>query len=129
MDIVYYHDPNLGYCPVKKYLSQYLGHKIIIIIDGKIRYVAENDGRPVPPISFPLVDFSFLNIHHRKDKNILIRICYFRHEDKMVLLHAFEKPDSYDTEREKRTINKEFMVAENYIKKFKLNVKLYEEYI
>lgn len=129
MEIVYYYDAGSKCSPVKKYLAQYLGQKIIININEKIKYIAENDGRPIPPISFPLADFSFLNIHHRKDKNILIRICYFRHNDKMVLLHAFEKPDNYNTEREKRIINEEYEIAENYVKKFKLSIKLYEKYI
>jgi hypothetical protein len=129
MEIVYYYDIGSRSCPVKKYLAQYLEQKIIIIIDGKIKYIAENGCRPIPPISFPLVDFSFLNIHHRKDKNILIRICYFRHGDKMVLLHAFEKPENYNTKREKRIIDEEYKIAENYVKKFKLRPKLYEKYI
>src|SRR3989338_1407678 len=110
MKAVYYLDRQIGYCPVKKYLEQYaikskdkqkqINKKIKLLntIDRKIRYVVNNNGIPTAPISFPLDKmYDFFEIKHRKNQDIVIRIFYFRHDDKIVLLNAIEKPCNYDT--------------------------------
>ena len=140
MDIAYYYDDELQYCPVKKYLEQYSvvetdkdsvsmrKQKIFANIDSKIRYVANSHGRPVPSIAKPLHGYSFFEILNPKDSNTVIRILYFRHEDKIILLHVFEKPASYKTDKEKKAVDKEYQVADKYLKIFKINPKKYEKY-
>lgn len=140
MRAVYYRHDQFGYCPVKKYFEQYAENekdskkqanrklKLLVDIDAKIKVVVQNDGRPIPPISAPLKEYGCIEIKHRKNQDILIRIIYFRHDDKIVLLHAFEKPDHYETNREKKIILKEFEVAKNYKNIFIINPKSYEEY-
>lgn len=86
--------------------------------------VVQNDGRPIPPISAPLKEYGCIEIKHRKNQDILIRIIYFRHDDKIVLSHAFEKPDHYETNREKKIILKEFEVAK-IIRKYLLLIQNY----
>ena len=46
----------------------------------------------------------------------------------MVLLRIFEKPDNYNTKKEKSDIQKESQIAEKYAKKFKNKPTLYESY-
>lgn len=53
---------------------------------------------------------------------------YFRHQDKIVLLHAFEKSARYSTDKEKKKIDKENKTGENYLNNFKINPKNYEKY-
>ncbi len=141
MKAVYYLDRQLGYCPVKKYLEQYaikikdkqkqINKKINLLknIDGKIRYVINNNGVPTAPISFPLDKmYDFFEIKHRKNKDIVIRIFYFRHDDKIVLLSAIEKPDNYNTEKENRKIRKQLEITKEFQNRFKNNPQSYEEY-
>jgi hypothetical protein len=140
MRAVYYMDDSLGFCPVKIYLAQYIkkerdkskekNHKdnILSNIDAKIKFVVENSGLPIPPISLPLRSYSYFEIKHRKNKNILIRIFYFRHKDKIVLLNALEKPDNYNKIKEIKKIDKQLKITEEYKNKFISNPKLYEEY-
>lgn len=133
MEVIYYFDNNLNLCPVKKYLELTdvkIDRKLRILaeLDQRIEYVKQNEGRPAPPISFPLHNYSFFEIKTRKDKNIVIRVLYFRYEDKIVLLNAFEKPDNYNTDRERKIIEKYYNLTNNYYNKFKLNPKNYERY-
>jgi len=140
MDVVYYFDKNLGYCPVKKYLGKYIENtkdtkkekdcknKILIEIRAKIQAILENSGLSTGFISGRVKGYSLLKIRQKKNKNILIRILYFCHDNKMILLNAFEKPKNYKTKKEKRDIDKQFKIAETYKNKFKLNPKLYERY-
>jgi len=141
MKAVYYLDRQLMYCPVKKYFEQYaikerdtlkLKNKklsLLNIIDRKIKYVIDNNGKPTPPISFPLDKmYDFFEIKHRKDQNIVIRIFYFRYDDKIILLNALEKPDDYDTEKEKRKISKQLEATKEFQNKFINNPQSYEEY-
>jgi len=140
MKIVYYFDEKLNCCPVKQYLKQYIVNnndsvtkitrkeKILTDIDSKIKYVRENNGQPIPPISKPLHGYSFFEIKNRKNKNIVIRVLYFRHGDKIVLLNAFEKLDNYKTDREKKRIDKHYKLTDEYYNKFKLNPNNYENY-
>jgi len=135
----YYHKP-LKACPVKEYFKEYSlneddtekikkrKQKILADIDAKIMNIQENKGRPVPPISRPIHGYSFFEIKNPKNENTVIRILYFRYENKIVLLHAFEKPASYDTKKEKREVDKEYKIGEDYLNIFKLNPKNYEKY-
>jgi hypothetical protein len=140
MELVYYFDKELGESPVNKYLSQYLKkerdlpkikkrkEKLLADIDAKIRYVFGNGGKVDGRISFPMRKYKYFKIKHRKNEELVIRICYFCHNNKLVLLSAFEKPDNYDKESEERAIRKELDIADNYRTNFISNPKLYEEY-
>jgi len=137
MEVIYFYDKDLKCCPVKEYLKQYLpiskdkesiiqrNQKILADIDAKIDYIRENGGRPTPPISKPLHGYSCFEILNPKDAKTVIRILYFRHQDKVVLLHAFEKPASYDTERERKRVDKQDEIGENYLNIFRSNTKNY----
>ena len=128
--VPYYHHDDLGYCPVKKYFEQYKSGKIEILanIDAKIKFLLENNGRPIPPIAKPLYGYSFFEIRSRKTADILIRIFYFCYGGKIVLLNALEKPSSYDTSKEKKKIEKILNLTAEYREKFILNPQTYEEY-
>ncbi len=140
MEVVYYFDENIKRCPVKEYLKQYLTiekdnlsiikrrQKILADIDAKINFVKENEGRPIPPISKPLHGYSCFEILNPKDSKTVIRILYFRYKNMIVLLHAFEKPASYNTEKERKRIDKQNKIGEKYLNIFKLNPKCYEKY-
>lgn len=140
MRAVYYMDDYLGYCPLKNYLAQYVKNEsdkpkvknykdnILSNIDAKIKFLVDRSGLPIPPISFPLRDYGYFEIKHRKSKSILIRIFYFRHKDKIVLLNALEKPDNYNKIKENKKIDRKLKITEEYKNKFILNPKLYEEY-
>lgn len=141
MKAVYYFDQQKAYCPVKKYFEQYainqgdtnkiINKKINLLknIDGKIQYVIRNNGVPTPPISFPLDKlYDFFEIKHRKNQDVVIRIFYFRHDDKIVLLHVLEKPDNYRSEKENRKINKQLDLTQDFLHKFIKDPTLYEEY-
>ncbi len=140
MDVVYYYNEDLGVCPVKEYFKNYLlskedsdlaikrKQKILADIDAKINYIKDNGARPIPPISKPLHGYSFFEILNPKDSRTVIRILYFRYQDKMVLLHAFEKPAIYNTMRDKKKVDRQNKIAEKYLNFFKLNSKNYEKY-
>ena len=132
MDIVYYYDDDLGFCPVKKYLelndlNYNKRFKLLAEIDQKINFIKENNGRPVLPIARPVHSYSFFEIKTRKDKDIVIRILYFCCINKIILLNAFEKPDNYKSNKEKKRIIKYYDVSQKYLNKFKLN-NYYEKY-
>lgn len=140
MEVVYFYDIDFKNCPVKKYLKQYLGNKedkesiikrkqkILADIDAKIQHVRDNEGRPTPPISKPLHGYSCFEILNPKDARTVIRILYFRHQKKIVLLYAFEKPANYATDREKKIVEKQNKIGEKYLNYFKLNPQNYEKY-
>jgi len=140
MEVVYYKDKASNCCPLKKYLDQYIKNdtekpkernrkdKILAEISGKIQYVLQNNGNPIPPLIKKLSGYDYFEIRSKKNQNILIRVFYFRHEDKIVLLNALEKPDNYSGEREDRKIEQELEITQGYLNKFKLNPKLYEKY-
>jgi len=76
MNIVYYYDPNLKSCPVKRYLNQfYLGVAkdlaLLAAIDSKIIFLSCQKSHPHPPISKPLHDYNFFEIRHRKKISLL----------------------------------------------------------
>lgn len=141
MDVVYYFDKVSGFSPVKKYFEQYIitgknsakkrdyNLNIIVSIIAKINHIRkECDGKPVPPIAYPLKGYKFFEIKQRKNENILIRILYFCHDNRMVLLNAFEKPEHYKTEKEKRKIKKYLNETDEYYNNFILNPNNYEKY-
>ncbi|MEK7102999.1 MAG: hypothetical protein AAB870_01480 [Patescibacteria group bacterium] len=140
MEAVYYYDKATSSCPVKLYLEQYRIKNsdtekakqkklhLLASIAQKIEYIAQKNGLPIPPIAAPLHGYSFFEIKTRKDKNILIRIHYFRSSDKIVLLNAFEKSDSYSTEKERRAINHEQEMTQRYQRLFINDSTLYEKY-
>lgn len=140
MQVVYYKDDDSKNCPVKVYLSQYVlspqekakfrnkKMKLLTDIDNRIKLILQEDARPVPPISEPLHDYSFSEIKARKNSKTLIRIFYFRHADKMVLLNAIEKPENYDTSKERKRIDRELNITDVYRCKFIKNPNNYEEY-
>lgn len=140
MEVVYYYDKELEKCPVKEYFKKYLRikkdsefsarkkEKVLANIDQKINYVKENQGRPTPPISKPLHGYNFFEILNSKDSKTLIRILYFRYLEKIVLLHAFEKPTSYHTNKEKKKVEKQNLIADKYLNNFKSNPDIYEKY-
>jgi len=140
MDIIYYYDNRLGLSPVKEYFKNYLVSskdldyiarrklKILADIDAKINFISKNQARPTPPISKPLHNYNFFEIINSKDAKTLIRILYFRYQNKIVLLHAYEKPANYRTKRERRKVDIQNKLAQNYLNKFKLNPNKYEKY-
>ncbi|MCF7820736.1 MAG: type II toxin-antitoxin system RelE/ParE family toxin [Candidatus Pacebacteria bacterium] len=140
MELIYFVDKILKYCPVKLYLEKYLPsfqdnlimakrkQKILADIDAKLSYIKENKGMPTPPISKPLRGYSFFEILNTKDSKTVIRILYFCYQNKLVLLHAFEKPSSYSKEKERRWINRQYQIAQKYVYSFKLNPQNYEKY-
>lgn len=140
MEVIYYYDEKLKYCPVKKYLKKYLPRKkdnrtkrnrkekILSSIWEKILFIKNNNGLPDGAISKPVHGYSFFQIRAGKDGKILIRILYFCHKSFIVLLNAFEKPDNYTKTKEKKKIDKEYKVTSKYLIKFKLNSNNYEKY-
>jgi hypothetical protein len=133
MNIIYYCDSDLKFCPVKQYLNRFNASaakdaKLIAAINSKIIFLSNRENHPCPPISKPLRGYSFFEIRHRKNKNILIRVIYFCCDGKMVLLNAFEKPDDYGSQKIKKGIEKIFDMAEIYRQKYLKNKNLYENY-
>lgn len=132
MEIVYYYDMSLNYCPVKKYFSQFKDNinniDLLARICRNIDMIAENNGIPQGSFSKKLSGLDGFEVKVRKSKGTVIRIIYFLHQNKMILLNAFEKPDNYDTSKEKRKIDKQIEIAKQYIKNYKLNPKLYKKY-
>ncbi len=133
MNIVYYYDPDLKFCPVKQYLSHLnfgVAKDVVLLatIDSKIIFLSRQKNHPHPPISKSLHNYNFFEIRHRKNKNILIRVIYFCCEGKMVLLNAFEKPDNYNSQKIKKDIGKILDISANYRQKYLKNKNLYEDY-
>lgn len=140
MEVVYYYDEKLEIYPVEQYfidgiinckkLNEKRKKKLLYDIRTKISKVLKNKGIPDGYISKSLKKYHLIEIRNRKDQNILIRICYVRSQNKIVLLHAFEKPDDCGKKYFKKQIGKQFKIAEDYHEKFKLNpnnYKLYEK--
>lgn len=139
MEIVYYHDDDLNMCPVKKYLEKFLisefdkpkiekqKNHILATIDQKIQFIRENPGRQASFLS-TLHNHHFIEIKNKKDRNTLIRILYFIHDNMIILLNAFEKPSKYDTDRIKKEIEKYYQITDVYVDKFKKSNNSYENY-
>ena len=139
MDVVYYFDNDLNICPVKRYLEHFIPNKsdkvkaidrknhILATIDQKIQYLKENPKRKASFLK-SLQGYGFIEIKNRKDKNTVIRILYFQHSSKIVLLNAFEKPDNYDTNKVRKEIKKHYAITKTYVEKFIKNPNNYEKY-
>ena len=129
MKAVYYYDDKLQGSPVKIYLSRYKGDdRVLVDIDRKIKFVIDHDGRPVPPTSKALHGYGYLEIRTRKDADRLIRIFYFRHEDKIVLLNSIEKSDHDSKKKDKQDMEKCLDTTKKYKINFINNPQSYEDY-
>ena len=142
MKIIYYHNLNLQISPVKQFLLKYdlksndtekrKNHKIKILafIDQAIQFVVENKAKPIPPVAKTIRGYKFHEIRV-KDGSNLIRIFYFcYHQEKLVLLNAFEKPDLYEKGLKKK-IDKKIVKILEQTKKYHqdfINTQNYEEY-
>jgi len=142
MKVIYYHNLNLGVSPVKQFLFKYdlrsgdtekqRNHKIktLAFIDQAIQFIAENRAKPIPPIAKTIRGYKFHEIRV-KDGGSLIRIFYFcYHQEKLVLLNAFEKPDLYEKGLKKKIDKKIIKILEQtkeYYQDF-INNQNYEEY-
>lgn len=64
-----------------------------------INHAAEHGGIVSPPQGKKLDGYPFSELRQKHGRDLL-RICYFTHrEDKLVLLHIFEKPDGKASEK------------------------------
>ncbi len=142
MKVTYYHNLNLQLSPVKHFLFKYdlksgdtekrKNHKIktLAFIDQSIQFIVENKTRPIPPIAKTVREYKFHEIRV-KDGNSLVRIFYFcYHQEKLVLLNAFEKPDLYEKGLKKKIDKKIIKILEQtkeYYQDFIKNQN-YEEY-
>jgi phage-related protein len=126
--VVYYYNKEKRECPVKTYLFKHCSKNINLLIDinRKIEYVSNNNGRSDGAISKSLHGYNFFEIRKRKDSKTLIRICYFCRNNMMVLLHAFEKSDNYDTERARGEVDKHYKISEIFKNNFIKEPKSYE---
>ena len=140
MKIFYYFDPLLKISPVKEFFEELLAadgggrhnQNIFKVISGKIEFLAENNGRPIPPVAVPLRGYPFHEIK-LSDRNNLIRVLFFAyHQDKLILLSAFNKPKHYDEKGKNKKVHflieKEYNKARLYYEKFLNNPNCYEEF-
>ena len=139
MEVVYYFDSDLEICPVREYFKCFIPsesdkvevkdwkNRILHTIFQKIQFVKENPGKQASFLG-TLHNHNCIEIKNGKDNNTVIRILYFIFFDKIVLLHAFEKPNKYDTDKIKKEIDKNYSIADLYINKFKKYPNNYEEY-
>lgn len=142
MKIVYYFDNENLIAPVKNFLFKYAQGKndsksivekklkVLAYIDQSIKFIAENNAKPIPPIAKTIKGYKFHEIRV-KDGSNLIRIFYFGfHQKKMVLLFGIEKPERYDKGLKKkidRKIKEAIKFADKYYRDFIKN-QIYEEY-
>ena len=142
MKITYYYNLNLQISPVNQFLFKYnlksndtekqKNHKIKILafIDQAIQFISENKAKPIPPIAKTIKSYKFHEIRV-KDGGSLIRIFYFcYHQERLVLLNAFEKPDLYEKGLKKKIDKKIIKIlkqTEKYYQDF-INNQNYEEY-
>jgi hypothetical protein len=140
MDLIQYRPGGWPIGPVQQYWNELkplpadplhiVNKKIDLrtLLNDKIQYVKDRDARPEPPHASPLQGYSFAEIKCRRTAKVLIRIPFFRHNNSMVLLHAFEKPSSYDGKKEKKEVTKEFEIAKEYQEDFIRNPTHFEPY-
>ena len=142
MKIIYYYNLSLQIFPAKQFLLKYnlksndtekqKNHKVktLAFIDQTIQFIAENNAKPVLPIAKTIKGHKFHEIRV-KDGGNLIRIFYFcYHQEKLVLLNAFEKPDLYEKGLKKKIDKKIIKILEQtkeYYQDF-INNQNYEEY-
>lgn len=118
-----------GYCPVKAYFKPFTTsreRKIIADFEAKIQNAVESRG--MTRHLKPLGGYPFKQMEFQRSKAILIRIIVYRHQDLLVLLHAFEKPARYDTKKAERKVNNEYVKAEENRQDFISKPHSYEEY-
>jgi phage-related protein len=128
--------------PVKYFLLRYdikkddtdreLNHKIKVLafIDQTIKFIAENRGRPIPPVARTIRGYKFHELRV-KDGSNLIRVFYFVYiGEKLVLLNSLEKPENYEKGLKKKIdhqIERAIELSDKYYKDFLIN-KTYEDY-
>lgn len=137
MEVIYYKDPKLGYAPVNKYLIKYVSGgspssadvKLLRNIKAKIHQIRENRGF-IMNCEFceKATDFDGWKIKQNIPNKRKLRILYSIHDEKMLLLVAFDKPAYYKTNKEKRREVQFYETAKKYLKIFKNNPTLYEQY-
>ncbi|KKS53874.1 MAG: hypothetical protein A2445_04530 [Candidatus Jacksonbacteria bacterium RIFOXYC2_FULL_44_29] len=143
MNIVYYYNVHLKYAPVKAFLTKYAIKstdtvkvkekkiKVLAFIDQAIQFIREHKGKPIPPIAKTIRGYSFHELRI-KEGDQLIRILYFAyHQEQLVLLNAFEKPELYLKGAKKkieREIQKILELTDLYYQDFITNPKHYAEY-
>jgi hypothetical protein len=135
MEIIYYFDKKLGCCPFKKYLKESvlsergrdrIVDNIIRVID---EYLVKNNGRPDPPRVEKYRGYNLFKIRIRKNSKTLIRIIYFIHNNKIILLNIFEKQDCKKyTKKEIKNVEKNILISDEYRKKYISNPNNYEKY-
>ena len=133
MNVIYYRQNGSGFCPVKQYLRQYQKKmsdrakqwnrkaRILANIDSKIKHLAEIKGMPAPSIAKKMTNYGYFEIICNGKINILIRIFYFYHSNRIVLLNVLEKPSRYNPGRETRKIKRAMDITEEYRNDFILN--------
>jgi len=142
MKVIYYHNLNLRVSPVKQFLFKYdlklndtekqknRKIKTLAFIDQSIQFIVENKAKPTPPIAKTIRGYKFHEIRV-KDGSNLIRVFYFcYHQEKLVLLNAFEKPDLYEKGLKKKIDKKIIKIlkqTKEYYQDFPKNQN-YEEY-
>ncbi len=142
MRIIYYYNLNLQVSPVKQFLLKYnlklddtekqknRKIKVLAFVDQTIQFIVENKAKPIPPIAKTIKGYKFHEIRV-KDGGSLIRIFYFcHHQEKLVLLNVFEKPDLYEKGLKKKIDRKIIKILEQtkeYYQDF-INNQNYEEY-
>lgn len=133
MEVVYYLNKNIGHAPVKKYFTDNFNPrsiddiKKIADVREKIAYADRQNGRPDGNFLKPVHGFGVIEIRARRDENTLIRITYFCHEGRLILLRAFEKSDHYASSKAKKEIEQEYRLSDEAKKDYIKN-KTYEEY-
>jgi hypothetical protein len=142
MKIVYYFNKEKNISPVKDFLFKYdikkddsektVNHKIKVLafIDQAIKFITENNGKPIPPIAKTIKGCKFHELRVRDGGN-LIRIFYFVYiREKIVLLNALEKPENYEKGQKKKIdkrIKEAIEITGKYYKNYLTN-QTYEEY-
>ncbi len=102
--------------------------RLLANIHAKVEYIRSLGAIARPPHSKPLRGFAFHEMLLGKDSRTLLRILFFRHEDKMVLLYSFEKPRSYAGTKEEKLVQKEYENAKAYYEDFLRNPTSFEQY-
>lgn len=129
---VYYLNEKKGLSPVKEFLIPYKGSKkkILAFFTAIVELICEKNN--IPPLGImagPVKGYSLSKIRLKKDSHTLIRIIYFCYQDTLILLHGFEKPAHYSSEKDKKKYSEnQYKIADNYRKKFINNPKLYEKF-
>jgi len=97
-------------------------------IRRKIIFTMQVEGQPIADFLKKLSGYDFFEIRQRKSRNIVIRVCYFRYENMIVLLNVFEKPAIYSGKQKNKEVERNLKVTDKYYNKFLKNPNSYEKY-